>query len=91
MMFLQSIPSVKRKRRSLVIKITLWLLKKTYDTEKGEMYRYSDKLDQLDLYENVSHHEYTAIEEEYLHCECALGHIDCAIEDLEFAYYEGRM
>jgi len=39
--------------------------------------------------ENVSRRSYTKTEDEYLNSEQALGALESAIEDLEFAY-EGR-
>ena len=83
----RAILSVHRKRRGLAVRLALRLLRLVRDIEKDEMYRYSDKLDELDLTpENVSRCDYTAIEEKCSDCECTLGFLDSAIEDLEFAY-----
>ena len=84
----RSILSADRKRRCLAVGLALWLLRLVSDIEKDEMYRYSDMLDELDLESGyVSRHDYyNAIEEEYSVCECALGFLEAAIEDLEFEY-----
>ena len=83
----RSILSADRKRRSLAIALALRLLRLIHDIEKDELYRYSDKLDEFDLdSEKVHSCDYTAIEEECSNCEYALGYLECAIEDLEFAY-----
>ena len=83
----RSILSADRKRRSFAVGLALWLLRLVSDIEQDEMYRYSDKLDEFDSDSgNVSRQVYNAIEEEYLVCECALGFLESAIEDLEYAY-----
>jgi len=83
----QSILSASRKRRSFVLGAALWLLRTVRDVEKDETYRYSDKLDEFNLVlENHSQLDYYALEDEYLNCENALGFLESAIEDLEFAY-----
>jgi hypothetical protein len=79
--------STGRKRRITVVGIALWLLRQVRDIEEGELWRHSDKLDKIDLeHDKISFREYTTIEEECSNCECALGFIDSAIEDLEYAY-----
>ena len=84
---LRSILSADRKRRGLAVGLALRLLRLVRDIEYDEMYRYSDRLEELDLNShNVSPRDYTAIEEMCSECECALGFLDSAIEDLEFAY-----
>ena len=84
---LRFILSANRKRRGLAVGLTLRLLRLIRDIEKDEAYRYSDKLDELDLDSgDVSSRVYDAIEEEYTTCECILGFLDSAIEELEFAY-----
>ena len=84
---LRSFLTVDRKRRCLAVGLVIWLLRLVCDIEKDEFYRYSDKLDEFDLNsENVSRNVYNAVEEEYLVCECVLGFLESAIEDLEYAY-----
>jgi hypothetical protein len=79
--------SAGRKRRTMAVGAALWLLRQVCDVEKDELYRLSDKLDELGLdSEGVSRREYSAAEEGYSDCECALGFLECAIDDLEFAY-----
>ena len=77
-----------RKRRGLVIRFTLRILRLIRDIEKDEAYRYSDKLDELDLVSGYvsSHDYYNVIEEKYSVCEHTRDFLDSAIEDLEFAY-----
>jgi hypothetical protein len=83
----QSILAANRKRRCRVAGLTLWLLRLIRDVEETEMYRYSDELDKINLVpEKVPRRDYAAIEEECFNCECALGFLECAIDDLKFAY-----
>jgi len=81
----RSILSADRKRRRFAVSLALRLLWVIRDIEKDEMYRFSDMLDDSDAH-TVSRREYNAMEEAYSDCECALGFLDSAIEDLEFAY-----
>jgi len=84
---LRAILSADRKRRALAVGLVLQLLRLVYDIEKDEAYRYSDKLDEFDLDHQIdSRADYTAIEERCTECECSLGFLESAIEDLEFAY-----
>jgi len=79
--------SVNRKRRSLAVTIALRILRLVRDIEQDEAYRYSDKLDEFELDSLKVHRcDYTEIEEEYSNCEYTLGFLECAIDDLEFAY-----
>jgi len=79
--------STNRKHRRFAVGFALPLLRLIRDIERDETYRYSDKLDELDLdSENLSMCEYNAIEENYTICEHTLDFLDSAIEDLEFAY-----
>jgi len=73
-----------RKRRCRSVAITLRLLRLLRDAESEEMWRLSDILDGIDA--EVSRREYNAAEEECLYCESALGFLESAIDDLEFAY-----
>ena len=72
----------KRRRRSVAM--ALWLLRLLRDAESDEMWRYSDLLDTIDA--DVSRRVFVAVEDDYLNSESALGYIESAIEDLEFAY-----
>lgn len=72
----------KRRRRSVAM--TLWLLRLLRDAERDEMWRNSDLLDSIDA--DVSRREYIAVEDDYINNESALGYLESAIEDLEFAY-----
>lgn len=79
--------SGSRKRRCLLAGFTLRLLRLLRDIEETEMCRFSDKLDEFDFVPgSVSRLAYAAIEEECIYCECAVGFLACAIDDLEFAY-----
>lgn len=83
----RSILSADRRRRSLAVGLALRLLRLVRDVEKDEAYRCSDKLEELGMVSGgVSRRDYSAVEEECSACECALGFLDSAIEDLEFAY-----
>jgi len=71
----------------MAVGFSLWLLRQVCDVEKEETYRNSDRLDELSLNpESFSRHAYIAVEDDYLNCECALGFLESAIEDLELAY-----
>jgi hypothetical protein len=86
----RSILSANRKRRSIAVSFALWLLRIIHDIEEGEMNRFSDKLDELDpVATDASRRAYNAVEDEYLDCEYVIGFLLSAIEDLEFAYWEG--
>jgi len=86
----RSFLSANRKRREKAAGFALRLLRLLRDVEETEMYRYSDELDKIDLYNGdygcVHNREYAAIEDECTNCECALGFLECAIDDLKFAY-----
>jgi len=85
--FFQSILSANRKRRNLAVSAALWLLRIVRDIEKGEMYRFEHECNVYDWdSESISTHAFEVLESEYLLCECALGFLESAIEDLEFAY-----
>ena len=73
-----------RRRRRRTAAIALWLLRLARDAESEEMWRLSDILDGIDA--DVSRREYNAAEEDCLYCESALGLLESAIDDLEFAY-----
>ena len=76
-----------RKRRRRAVGLAIWLLRLVHDIEMGETCRYSDELDRLDsMPVRVSRCKYNEVEEEYTSSECALGFLESAIEDLEFAY-----
>lgn len=74
-----------RKRRCLVVFVTLWLLRLLRDVENSDLERHSDKLNSFDFKETISLN-YMAIEDEYLSCEYRLNSLESAIEELEFAY-----
>jgi hypothetical protein len=66
---------------------TAWLLRQVCAVENDEMLRFSDKLDEYNLNRAVvPKHNFIAVEEEYLSCECALGVLESVIDDLGFAY-----
>jgi len=79
--------SATRKRRRRAVGFAIWLLRLVRDVEMDEACRYSDEIDRLDAMPvGVSRSKYNEVEEEYLYSECALGFLESAIEDLEFAY-----
>lgn len=86
----RSFMSADRNRRRRVVGFSLWLLRIVRDIEEIEMYRCSDQLDMLELYNGRDagyySREYIAIEEKCSNCEHALGFLECAIDDLGFAY-----
>ena len=83
----RSILTADRRRRRLAVGLALRLLRLLRDIERDEAYRYSDKLDEFDSGpQYVSRHDYNAVEECYLDCESALGFLESAIDDLEYAY-----
>jgi len=76
-----------RKRRCRAVSAAIWLLRIIYDIETAEMNRYSNLLDEFDFTPGkASKHEYALTEEECISSECALGFLECAITDLEYAY-----
>jgi hypothetical protein len=77
----------RRKRRSNLVGVALWLVRMVRDVENDELSRKSDLLDRLDDEgEWISCREYIAAEDEYIICEYSMGFLDCAITDLEYAY-----
>lgn len=86
-MLVHSILSASRKRRCRAVSFALWLLRIIHGIEEDEMNRYSDVLDGFGpVSDNVSRRRYNAVEDVYLECECAVGYLISAIEDLEFAF-----
>ena len=76
-----------RKRRRMAVGAALWLLSLVRDVEKTELNRYSDKLDMLDSnFISASRRVYNSVEEECSNCEYAIDYLECAIDDLKFAY-----
>jgi hypothetical protein len=79
--------SAKRKRRGLVLSIALWLLRVVRDIEKEEMYRFEFECNAYDRdSESDSTSTYEDLEGEWSLCECALGFVDCAVNDLEYLF-----
>jgi hypothetical protein len=73
-----------RKRRRLALATALWLLRILRNIEYDEMERYEDLIDKLNYdADSFSRSRYIVAEEEWSSCECALGFIDPAIDDLE--------
>jgi len=84
---LKSTLTSNRKRRCRALSAAIWLLRIIYDIETAEMNRYSKMLDEFDCIPGkVSKREYALTEEECISSECALGFLECAITDLEYAY-----
>jgi len=77
--------SANRKRRGRAVSVALWLLRIVRDIEKEEMYRLGRECNVYDWdSESDSTHVYENSEDEWSLCECALGFVDCAVNDLEF-------
>jgi len=81
-----SVLSAKRKYRGIVVGASLWLLRIVRDIEEEEMHRIARELRVYDWEsEDASMDGYEALEEEDIRCDCALGFIECAIDDLDYA------
>ena len=85
-----SILSAKRKYRGIVVGASLWLLRIVRNIEEEEINRVAREMRAFDWEsDNSSVDNYEALEEEDTRCDCALGFIECAIDDLDFAYWGG--
>ena len=83
-----SILSAKRKYRGFVVGASLWLLRIVRDVEEEEINRVACEMRDYDWEsDSPSPDGYEALEEEDARCDCALGFIGCAIDDLDFAYW----
>jgi len=84
-----SILSAKRKYRGIVVGASLWLLRIVRNVEEEEIHRVAREMRAFDWGSDSSSPDcYEALEEEDSRCDCALGFIECAIDDLDFAYWE---
>ena len=83
-----SILSAKRKYRGIVVGSSLWLLRIVRDIEEEEIHRIAREM-RAYVWESDSSSpdDYEALEEEDTRCDCALGFIESAIDDLDFAYW----
>jgi hypothetical protein len=82
-----SILSAKRKYRGVVVGVSLWLLRIVRDVEEEEINRVAREMMAYDWEsDSSSPDDYEALAEEDTRCDCALGFIECAIEDLDYAY-----
>ena len=83
----RSLLSASRRSRCRAVSFVLWILRVIHDIEEIEIARYSDLLDGFNLNPgSVSRRSYGEVEDDYLDCEDALGFLDSAIENLEYAY-----
>ena len=83
----KSILFANRARRSRAVAATRWILRLVWDFENDEMNRCSDSLGSIAFKSGIAARpEYAAIEDECSLCECSLGFLQCAIDDLGFAY-----
>lgn|GEM_PF-2816302 len=83
-----SILSAKRKYRGTVVGASLWFLRIVRDVEEEEIHRIAREMRAYDWGPGCSSpHGYKALEEEDTRCDCALGFIECAIDDLDYAYW----
>ncbi|MCL2853756.1 MAG: hypothetical protein FWE20_12160 [Defluviitaleaceae bacterium] len=79
----------RRARRSRAVCFAIWLLRLVRDSENTELRRHMDMLDKIDFEaSSASRREHDAIEDDCTECEHAIGYLDCAIDDLDFAYEE---
>jgi len=80
--------TASRKRRRLLAGLAILLLSAARDVEEAEMSRHSDELDRLGPTPiwGDARRSYDAVEEVYQECECSIGFLECAIDDLKFAY-----
>lgn len=79
--------SAGRGRRKSAVKAVIWLLRQILEAETGEMWHYSDRIDEI--YRQgliVPRDEYDFLEEECLLSEHAAGFLESVIEDLGFTY-----
>jgi len=84
---LRPIMSANHRRRRRTVGFAVWLLRQVRDAEMDKARRCSSELERLDsMPGKVSRSKYSEVEEEYLSCEDALGFLETAIEELEFAY-----
>ena len=77
-----------RRRRRRIAGAALWLLRLLLDAERAELQRISDLLDSIepDASRGGTWREYAAAEDESVSCEYALGFLECAVEDIHYAY-----
>ena len=83
-----SILSAKRRYRGIVVGVSLWLLRIVRNIEEEEMRRIEREMTAC-IWEpdSSSQNSYDSLEEEDTRCDCALGFIGCAVDDLDFAYW----
>ena len=85
---LHFILTAKRKYRGIVVGASLWLLRIVRNVEEEEMNRIAREMRAYDWESDDSSPDgYEALEEEDTRCDCAVGFIGCAIDDLDFAYW----
>jgi hypothetical protein len=83
----RSFIAAKRKRRRLALGVALYLLCILRDIEYEEMERHNQILCSFEDDSGAdSRCLFLNAEDEWSACEHALGFIDCAIDDLKFAY-----
>jgi len=76
------------KRKYIVVGASLWLLRIVRDVEEEEINRIAHEMRAYNWESDSSSPDnYEALEEEDTRCDCALGFIDCAIDDLDYAYW----
>jgi len=84
----RAILSASRKRRGAAVGASLWLLRVVRDIEEEEIHRVAREMRAYDWESDSSSPDgYEALEEEDTRCDCALGFIECAIDDLDYAYW----
>jgi hypothetical protein len=84
----RTILSAKRKHRGIAVGASLRLLRIVRDIEEEEIHRIAREMRAYDWEsDSSSPDDYEALEEEDTRCEGALGFIECAIDDLDYAYW----
>jgi hypothetical protein len=85
---IKSIMSAKRKYRGIIVGTSLWLLRIVRDVEEEEINRVAREMRDYDWESDCSSpDDYAALEEEDTRCDCALGFIECALDDLDYTYW----
>ena len=85
---IKSFLSAKRKYRGIVVGISLWVLRIVRDIEEDEIRRVACEMRAYDRESDSSSEDgYATLEDEDARCDCALGFIECAIDDLDYAYW----
>ena len=83
----RSFLNANRKRRGAAVGSALWLLRIVRDIEEEEIHRVEHEMGAFDWESESASDRYEALEVEDMRCDCALGFIECALDDLDYAYW----